>query len=205
MAALESESSFIARATAIGLPAPLIQNLRDFNLLTFGKFAFSCAHQPGGNDETPLTEMVKVVIGRDPAVAELALFRRLFFESHTLALSDMRSRIERTDEDVPKRLPPPERQARRARQLAAYPGLDISGELDPANQLIDKCCQQLEDGVLRYIPLHDCPTREQEILRSRKGPAFTFDSSGNLRATKQESILKSDVTLDLKVKIACYV
>lgn len=202
MAALESESSFIARATAIGLTAPLIQNLKDANLLTFGKFAFSCSHQPGGNDEQPLIDMVKTVIGREPVVSELALFRRLFFESHTLALSDMRSRIERTDEDVPKRLPPPERQARRLRQLAAYPGLDIVGELDPANQLIDKCCQQLEDGVLRYIPLHDCPTREQEILRTRKDPSFTFDSNGNLKATKQENTLKSDITSDLKVKNA---
>jgi hypothetical protein len=77
MAALESEPAFIARATAIGLPAPLIQNLKDANLSTFGKFAFSCPHQPGANDETPRVDMLKAVISRDPVVSELAYFLSL--------------------------------------------------------------------------------------------------------------------------------
>jgi hypothetical protein len=50
--------------------------------------------------------------------------------------------------------------------------------------------------------LYECPTREQEILRARKDPSFSFDSSGNLRATKQESNLRADIASDLKVKNA---
>ena len=202
MAALESASSFKARATAIGITAAIFRDLESANLDTFGKFAFACQYQPGNPDETAFVELIKRVIKRDPDMSELSVLRRLYFESHTLALSDMKSRIERTDEDVPKRLPAPERQARRSKQIADYPGLDIQGDVEPAHQLVDRCCQQLEDGILRYIPLYECPSREQEVLKTRKEPMFAFDHSGNIKLTKQETAIKSDISSELRVKNA---
>jgi hypothetical protein len=202
MAALDSKSSFAARASAIGISDGVFRLLEGANIDTFGKFAFVCSYQPGTSDETPFLEMIKKVLSRDPTVEEQSLLRRLYFESHTLALSDMKSRIERTDEDIPKRLPAPERQARRQKQLQDYKGLDIQGELEPAHQLVDKCCQHLEDGVLKYIPLNDCPSREQEVLKTRKEQAFVFDNSGNLKLSKSDVALKVDISSELRIKNA---
>ena len=51
-------------------------------------------------------------MGRDPTVAEQIGLRRLFFESVTLAINDLKQRQERDDAAEPSRLPVAERNSR---------------------------------------------------------------------------------------------
>ena len=112
MATVESEAAFASRASNIGLSAAIITALKTRGIATFGRFAFSSSYQPGSNDETPFKEMVAETLGRNPDTGELALLRRLYFESHALSISDLRSRVENRDDELPKKLPAPERVAR---------------------------------------------------------------------------------------------
>jgi hypothetical protein len=45
----------------------------------------------------------------DPPEERMPIVRRLFFESYTLAAADLRARVDRRDEDAPRKLALPER------------------------------------------------------------------------------------------------
>ena len=62
-------------------------------------------------------------------IAELSAFKRLLFESQTMMMHRFKS-VAKGEEAVPKRLAPPEREARLARQKQQLRGLDISGPMN---------------------------------------------------------------------------
>ena len=67
---------------------------------------------PGAADEKPLVELLKKTFGANPKYSELACLGRLFWESHALALADLKQRQEHGSESVTKKLPTSERVAR---------------------------------------------------------------------------------------------
>ena len=203
MTAIESTAAFQARALAIGLSDVTVQALVAKDLATFGKFAFCCAYTPGSNDEQPLKAVINDLLGRDPTLGEMALLRRLFFECHTLALADMRTRLERSEESAPRSLPPAERDARLKAQKARLQGLSITLDVQPSNALVDKAVQMLDDGQLKYIPLHKAASREQELKLEDKEPSITFDARGNIKLTRtQREQLVTDTSSELKMRLA---
>ena len=74
------------------------------NLGTFGQFAFVSSFQPGSADEQPFVDALAKVLNAQPLPGALASYRRLYFESHTAAMSDLKTRLERKDDDVPRKL-----------------------------------------------------------------------------------------------------
>ena len=82
---MDSEASFEDRARQIGVSPDGIAALKRRSLNTFGKSAFLSAYQPGSADEGPLITALEEVLGARPDAANMASWRRLFFESHTLA------------------------------------------------------------------------------------------------------------------------
>ena len=68
-------------------------------------FAFCCAYQPGGGSEDVLFNYLEEILGSKPVGASASNYRRLFFESHALALKDLQSRMERSDNSEMKILP----------------------------------------------------------------------------------------------------
>ena len=96
---MDSEAAFKERASVIGVPSPGIAKLQAKGVATFGAFAFLSSFQPGGTDETPFVRALATTLDvreSDISTAELVTFRRLYYESHTLALGDLRSRMETT-------------------------------------------------------------------------------------------------------------
>lgn len=59
---------------------------------TFGRYAF--AIPPQQSDETPLVAFLTNLLGEAPEEDQLACLRRLYFEPHTLAMTDVRQRVE---------------------------------------------------------------------------------------------------------------
>ena len=80
-------------------------------------------------------------------------FRQLWFESYTIAMTELEERVKKTPLDTPRVLPLAERMVRIEKQKKDYPGLVFDQFLEPAHVLTDKAHAMIEDGVLQYIPL----------------------------------------------------
>lgn len=112
-AKLDSTAEFKRRAELLGIAQPIIDAISALHLDSYGRFAFSIAYNPGQADDTPFTDLANRLNGGAPLPAgQLAGLRRLFWESHTLALADLKQRSEHGSESVNKKLPTAERQAR---------------------------------------------------------------------------------------------
>ena len=111
-AELDSAAEFERRAELLGVPQLFRDALRVQGLNTCGRFAFSVAYTPGQRDETPLADLATAINGGvTPPPATMASLRRLFWESHTLALADLKQKSEYGSDGVTKKLPTAERKA----------------------------------------------------------------------------------------------
>ena len=70
------------------------QTSREKRFATFGKFAFGFPYSPSSADETPLREFMTKLLDEEPSSDQMSSLRCLFFESHTMALTDVRQRAE---------------------------------------------------------------------------------------------------------------
>ncbi len=134
-------------------------------MATFGKFAFAANYTPGQADETPLLRLMARICGADPAPADrVPLVRRLFFESYTLAAADLRSRLEKREDDQLRKLAQAERAARYTAQTNRLTGLDLVGEVERSHALVDLVFQLVEENQLKYIRWEQCTKRDQELM-----------------------------------------
>ena len=136
--AMDSSAAFKERAKTLGLPEAAVARLADSKLATCGQFAVLSSFQPGSSDEQPFVDALAKVSGTTPEAAELACWRRLYYECHTAAMSDLRARLERKDDDGPRKLLMPERIERLERAKRALVGITIDTQLEPAHRLVDQ-------------------------------------------------------------------
>ena len=205
-AGIDVEAVFAARAAQMGVDATVLAAFQAARIRTMGSFAWSSSFQPGQTDEAPFVEMVRRTIGRDADDSELSSLRRLYYECPTLVLSDMRNRVERTEDSKPAKILPAERAARHRAQQARLTGIVLSGPNECSHALIDKVFKMLDDNVLRYIPLDEVTTREQELLGEKKSSDISHqieaDKSGYLKSVHSAAPLPADLNDNLKVKEA---
>jgi hypothetical protein len=205
---IESKPVFRARATQIGIEVAVIDALSTAGHASFGSFAFCCSYQPGASsgDETPFVETIKADLGRDATSGEMALLRRLFFESHAVALQDMRSRTERPSESVPTKVMTAERASRYEEQKLRLNGLDLTGPLEPSNALIDMVFGMVETNELRYIQIHLLTSREQEMDGLKEDADLKEYSirikAGEFNLKERDIKIHTDLSSDLKVRFA---
>lgn len=200
---LDSEAVLKNRAKEIGLSDAICARLDALGWNTYGKLAFASNFQPGQIDETPLIRLAEEITQtRPPTPSVLPLIRRLVYESYTLTAADLKSKIERRDEDAPRKLAQAERAARHQSQASRLPGLDLSGELEPSHLLVDLVFQMTEDNQLKYIRWEQCTKRDQELMGLKTDPTWRPDSSGVVREVKIPEEVKADVSTDLKLRYA---
>eukprot|EP00435_Cladocopium_sp_Y103_P043049 s3762_g12.t1 len=138
---MDSSAAFKERAKTLGLPDSALTKLSEAKLATFGQFAFLSSFQPGSSDETPFVEALTKILGSAPDAGELACWRRLYYECHTAAMSDLRSRLERKEDNQPRKLLMPERIERLERAKRTLAGVTIDTQLEPAHRLVDLAVQ----------------------------------------------------------------
>jgi hypothetical protein len=132
---LESRKAFESRALEVGIAKPILDQLILEGVLNLATFAFTTSYNPALGDDKPLKELVKQLKnGQDGNLQEVAAFRRLGFEARTLVTADARQRIERTDEDKPRKVPHVEREARLLAIEAKLVGLKFTAELEKQRQ-----------------------------------------------------------------------
>ena len=176
MSALESSALFKERALNFGLSQAVITTLVARGYDTFGKLAFCSAYRPGQSDEAPLMQALATILGRQVRDDEAPALRRLHFEASTMIMSDMKSRVERTDASEPKRLPMAERTARLEKQKTDLVGVVINQENEPS--------------------------RAKETQSAKKELQFKLDNTGNLKASQKDEVAETNLSGDIRVRQA---
>lgn len=199
---MDSSASFKERARAIGLPEAGITSLADNNLATFGQFAVLSSFSPGAGDAKPFVDARVKVLRVAPSEGELAGWRRLFYESHTLTMSDLRGRLDRKDDETPRKLMMPERVERLERCRKNLPGITIDTQMEPAHRLLNQTVQQAEESTIKYIPIHECLSCEAELLHSKTEHAIEFLPDGTMKLSKKQQEIRTEVMGELKVRMA---
>ena len=119
-----------------------------------------------------------------------------------MAAADLRARLEKRDDDQPRKLAQAERSARYAAQVQRLTGLDLVGELEPSHALLDLIFQMLEDDQLKYVPWGSCTKRDQELMGIKQDPLWKPDSQGVIREVRVQAELCADTSSDLRLKYA---
>jgi hypothetical protein len=195
---LDSIAAFRSRMVEVGL-GDKWEVFKAAGWTSFGAYAFSTSFTPGTIDDAPFIKgVVMKVVGAedDPLVPAL---RRLLYESYTLYVADVKTRMERTEDTAPRKLVVPERASRRERLASRIQGVDLSGELDVAYSLVDRCVQMAEDDILTYIPWEICAKRSQELRGHKIMKEFKPDSRGFMRECEVPATHMADLTSDLRV------
>ena len=178
---MDSEAYFEGRLKALNL-FEFVAKFKEKEWVTMAAFAFSNSYVPGRADESVMVDKVyKVLLGREDHPREDAV-RRLFYEAHSLASAEVERRMARPDEEgrAPRKLPVEERGARWKRLVAELPTLNLRGELEPSNALVDKCVEIEELNELRYLKWEEFTKRDQELKGVKKIPLWA-EESGQLR------------------------
>ena len=200
---MESKAVFEARCKSVGLKEPTIKALKDADIDTMAKLAFICGTQPGSADDKEFVICMKDTLKVDPIpVGTLSALRRLWFESSAMAINEVKSRYEKTDETVPKKMPLPEREHRRQVQQGMYPGIKIEGNLEPSHSLIDFVMSMKDEEVVRYVDPQSCVSREQEVKGSKKETIIRADTSGQLRSVTKDQLPSADISTEYRLRLA---
>ena len=102
---IDSKASFSQRAAEVGLTEAQITALKNAGVDTFATYAFCASYQPNQPNDNALVRFLTDTFGENPNAGTLASARRLFFESHALALEELRSRAERAESSEARTVP----------------------------------------------------------------------------------------------------
>ena len=198
--AVDSEASFKSRVLELGISQAHYDALAARNVKTFAGFAFVSAYQPNSQDEKPFVDALTDILGAGPGDL-LPVFRRLFYESHTLAIQDLRTRLESRDNQEPRKLAMPERMDRLGRLKAALPGITLDAQMEPSHALVDRVVAMAEEQSVYYIDLSLCTSRESEVNMIKKEPVLEFSSDGSIKLAKKNKEASADVAGELRVRM----
>eukprot|EP00973_Karenia_brevis_P048074 6671442-Karenia_brevis.AAC.1 len=132
--ALESHAVFASRLAALGLEAQLIDVIKGKGWGTLGAFAFSSSYTPGQPDDAKFIADVVVPVLGDANHPQKSVLRRAYYEAFTMEAADLRRKVDRSDDDPPRKMPAPERAARLDKLQATYPTLQLQGQLECSYQ-----------------------------------------------------------------------
>ena len=130
--------------------------------------------------------------------ADRSALRRLFFEAYTLAAADLKRRVEATSEDAPRRVPTAEREERRSRVQARLTGLELKGELDCSNRLIDLAIEMYEEDAIRYVGPEEATKKEMELAGVKKDKTWAADAHGVVKERAVSRDQPADIASELK-------
>ena len=201
---LESEAAFKDRASQVGIEDRYIEKFVAKNFASFGRYAFCVVYAANSADEAPLRRFLQELLEEDPEPDQMACLRRLYFESHTMALTDARQRVEASPDPAmaTRKLATAERVARQADQQDRLKGLVFTPETIPANHLVDLFVEMCESGILSYIKPEQCCSRAQEVHAIKKDPTVSTDASGMLKLGTKNAEPSCEANTELKLRSA---
>jgi hypothetical protein len=179
--ALESSAYFKERAKVVGISDTTFALILEAGWSNMGSFAFACPQAPGGGDDAAFTrDVITPILGSEPDRGAIASLRRLFFEAYTFVVQDMRTRVDRSEDDPPRKLPRVEHQDRVAAVRSRLPGARLSDEREPGKSVVDAFAQMSEDGPLRYLPWNRIVSLRHEQTHGRTTKEWKPNKSGQI-------------------------
>ncbi|CAE7806588.1 unnamed protein product [Symbiodinium sp. CCMP2592] len=191
---LDSEASFRERCSKIGLSNDLLGKLIEAGYNTFEKLAFAASSTPQGLTDEAVDSWLATVVTPAPGSFQVSVIRRLLFESQSLNVADLKSRVEGTPEGSVRRLPQAERKERIEAQHRRLSGLILTSHTTPAHSCIDLVTDMYENNTLKYIPINRWISRFQEMSLQKKDSAVQMDNEGNLKVIQKKPQPTCDTT-----------
>ena len=197
----DSEAVFKQRALQMGLESGVFDLFVQKGYTTMARYAFSCNYSPGSSTDRPFIDMIKDVLGRDATALETSVLCRLFSESYANVAADIKTQTEQTEESATRKLAPAERAQRLKDQQARLSGLNIRGNYEPGDTLVDRCCSCYEQDRLVYVEWSACISREFELSNNvKKDTSLSFSNEGVLKLAKQEKHQPAATSTEIQVR-----
>lgn len=198
---IESQAVLEARLKAVGFNDDIKDRFFNAGITCLSQLAFMSSYTPGSNDETPLIDAFKDLLGRDPTIGEKANMRRVFSEAYATVTTEMRQTVERVEETSVRKLSQPERHDRYVKQVGRLTGVSIKGPTEPGDSLVDAFCSMYDDNRLRFIDWEKYVSKDQELQSdSKKITSFALDqSTGKLKVESKGPEEKADTSSDIMV------
>ena len=200
--ALESSAVFEARVMALKL-GEFWPKFRDLGWTSVGEFAFAANCTPGQQDEATFISDIVIPLTDAADHPKKSALRRLFYECFTQCAADMAARSTQGEEDDrPKKLPKLEREVRMSElRTKLSESLDIEGETEPSNTVIDKAHAMFESGEIRALRWDELTTRESESGGVKSELIWKIDK-GVMRQSEQVVEDPADTSTELKLRFA---
>ena len=94
---VDSQAAFRAEAIRLGVSEAHADLLINKGIRNHSLFAFISSYQPGASDEKPFVDALVAKLGEE-AKESLPAFRHLFYTSHTLAVQELKDKLEPREE-----------------------------------------------------------------------------------------------------------
>jgi hypothetical protein len=186
--ALDSKAVFADRVRVLGLGAYQAK-FEEKGWDTIANFAFASLYVPGVSAaQLLMDEVVTPMLGEDMSrevAAKVSPLRRLFFECFTLSAADLKYRLERGDDEAPRKIPTVERDERKKALKQRLVGIKLDRDMEPSNYIIDVCVQMVVDNEVSY-PRWEMVTRKVDELGGvKRHKEWKPDPSGMVRETNK--------------------
>ncbi len=172
---VDSKAHFLKRCNDMGLSARALASLGANGLDTLGTMAFGVG-QPGVPEtetDDAFSSFARGQLGGLASVADMAILKRLLFESHCMALAQLCEQVRNPEVSEIRKLPAIEGEARMAALKARLVGVDHQPE--PLHALIDIFSRQWEARQPEYVSLERCTSREWEVTHSKSSAQISID------------------------------
>ena len=190
----ESKAAFVKRALEVGLAQSEVDHLVASHIDTLSKLAFVLV-PPG---KVPEDAAVTSLLPSTSNQGSVAGLKRLLFEAHTLIVSELKQRVEKSEDSAPVSLNGAERETRLEAQKLRLGGLSFQGEEEVAHDAYNLVYAMIQKDDLVWLAPEKFGTRRSEISAKKQGKEVIIDGSGLAIKEKQTTTVCSLVTdLDL--------
>ena len=193
----ESQAAFSKRALEVGLTQTEVDHLVAAHVDTLSKLAFILV-PPG---KVPEDSAVQGLLPRTSNAGAVAGLKRLLFEAHTLIVSELKQRVEKSDDSAPVALNGAERETRLQAQRARLGGISFQGEEEVAHDAYNLVYAMIQKDDLVWLSPEKFGTRRAELSAKKQGRELTIDGSGIAIKEKPTTVVCS-LTTDLDVVMA---
>ena len=161
---VDSTALFKSRCLATGLTDAAYTALTDKGWGTLGTFAFCASNSPATVTDAVFAEkVVQPILGdRDHADAP----KRLHFEAYTTVSAELKRRVESSEQDAPRKLPPQEISERlEALQKKVIPLKERFGAISFLDKPCGPICGRRPSALLGVEQVHDPQSGGQQLER----------------------------------------
>ena len=184
---LDSKAVFKERVLLFGLES-VYAEMEKRGWITMGAFAFSCSAPPGSAAEADcfFAEVAGPLTANNKESPLLPALGRLFFEAWTCSSVDLKHRLERRDDEPPRKLPAVEREERRLRLATRLgPGMQLDNFNETSNALVNEAAEMFEESAIKYIAWSRCTHRLAEVAGMKKVEEVLTDNNGFIKLQRK--------------------